>query len=533
VSEGAELVVTNGILFRPGPGVASGPANRPGAVAITGGRIAWVGDPGRAREHAGPRTRVLDAGGGLITPGLHDAHLHLSEGGLARLGVDARGCRSRGEVAERARLAAADAERGDWITGRGWDEREFEGGLLPSCDLMSRACPAHPVLIRRVCGHVGVANRAALEAAGLWDPVPDPKGGRIERTSDGTPTGLVFETALDRLREAVPPPSLARKRAGILHALSIARRVGLTSVEDEFGWPKVLAGIEADGQLTARVRQWNKLKRSIEELVEWRESFPTSDRLAPGLLKGYLDGSLGARTALFEHPYNDAPDTRGLSTFDQGELVRRVAAADAAGFQVGLHAIGDLAVSNALDAFAAAAAKNQTRDRRHRIEHAQHLRPADVARFGQLGVVPSMQPSHLSADLEMVTPRVGEQRLAGAYAWRSLEGAGATLAFGSDFPIEPMDPRTSLHAACTRKGYRGEGPLGPLTERISLASALTAFTQGSAFATHREHELGRLEPGYLGDLTVFAVDLFAIPAEDLLTAPLLATVVGGDVVFEV
>jgi len=520
----ATLLLHSGRIFD-GTGLPS----RPGVVAVCGPRILYAGPAAGWRGELAPGGRCVDVAGGLVTPGLIDAHTHVSEGGLAARGVDGCGVRSPEDLAQRARTRAAALPRGAFVTGRGWDERAFSGGGWPSGALLDAACPAHPVLLRRVCGHAAVANRLALRRAGIGPDTPDPPGGRIGRGPDGAPDGRLFEAALDLVRRVIPEASFEERCAGLRAALDQALRAGLTAVEDERGWPEVYAALGTRAELPCRVRVWNQLTRPLDELRAWRRDFRPRGRVESGLLKGYLDGSLGARTALFLEPYTDRPETAGVATFEPGPLAEAVCAADAAGFQVGLHAIGDRAVSRALDAFEQAARTNGPRDRRHRIEHAQHVARRDLERFARLGVTASMQPSHLSSDLQMVEPRLGAGRVAEAYPWRSLQAAGARVAFGSDYPIEPIDPRTSLFAAVTRASREGAARLGPAQEAIPLAEALRHFTHDAAYAQFAEHERGRLAPGYLADLTVWGVDLFRLPAPDLLSAPVRMTIVGGRV----
>ncbi|GIW73060.1 MAG: amidohydrolase [Planctomycetota bacterium] len=529
----AELLLLEATLFCP---LGGGP--RPGAVAVRQGRIAAVGPSAAlARELRGPGTRVVDCRGRLLTPGLYDAHLHLTEGGLSLLGVD---CRVGGEqqLLERVRARAAALPPGSWITGRGWDERRLAEGRWPCTAALDAAAPGHPVVLRRVCGHVAVANRAALAAAGLLGPgAPDPPGGRLGRGPDGLPDGRLYETAIERVLAAAPPPSDAERLAGLRLCLEQARRLGLTSVEDERGEPELYLRLAAEGTLSCRVRIWNRLATPLEQLLEWRERFPREPRLRAGLLKGYLDGSLGARTAWFFEPYADAPASTGMPVLPREQLLPLAVAADRAGFQIGLHAIGDRAVATALDAYEAVQRASGRRGARHRVEHAQHVRPEDLPRFAALGVVASMQPSHLAGDYGMVRARLGERRLAGAYAWRSLVQSGAIVAFGSDFPIEPMDPRTSLHAALTRRPRPGAGgeidpaaPLPPAAEAVDLATALRCFTLEAARAAFLEREQGALLPGQHADLVLWGEDLFRLPADALLEVPVDMTILGGRIV---
>jgi predicted amidohydrolase YtcJ len=521
-----DLVIMNANLFQPGLGLQRGVA-----VLVRGGRVVAVCAEAPSGGSHGPATRVVNARGRLVTPGLHDAHLHFTDGGISLLRVDCRAS-SVAELLGRVRARAGTLGPDAWVVGRGWDERSLAEGRPPRMDELDDAAGGRPVLLRRVCGHAAVANGRALALAGLAPPAVDPPGGRVGRTSDGTPDGALFETAVDRAMAAVPAPTDAERLEGLRLCLAQARRLGLTSVEDERGDPALYLQLAREGALTCRVRIWHRITTPLEELVAWREAFPADDRLRPGLLKGYLDGSLGARTAWFHEPYADDPSTCGMPVLTAEELAALAPERDRAGFQIGLHAIGDRAVRVALEQFAALRTAGGNPDARHRIEHAQHVRPEDMPRFAQAGAVASMQPSHLSSDAGMVTPRLGSERLAGAYAWRSLLASGAIVAFGSDFPIEPMDPRTSLHAAVTRRPRTGGAALPPAGEAVDMATALTAFTLGSARAAHREHELGTCEPGRLADLVVWGEDLFAMEPDRILQAPVDLTILGGEVVYD-
>jgi predicted amidohydrolase YtcJ len=525
----ADILLVNGKYFSPENG-----SPRRGGLAVAGERIVARGPDRALAELRGPATQVIDLGGRLVTPGFNDAHIHFSEGGLSLLEVDCRGARSAEELAERAAARAAERGPGAWVTGRGWDHHLFPGGRLPDRRALDRACPQNPALLRRVCGHAALANAAALAAAGIGRETRDPPGGRIGRDAHGEPDGLLFETAIELVRAKQPPPGPGEREEGLRRVLARAREVGLTSIQDEKGWLETYRALEARGELTVRASVWNRLTAPLDELRAWRDGFdPFSASVRPGLLKGYLDGSLGARTALFFEPYADDPTTCGMAVMDAETARSLVVAADAEGFQVGLHAIGDRAVALALDCFEAAREKNGARDARHRVEHAQNVRPADVERFARLEAVASMQPSHCAADSGFAAARLGGGRLAEAYPWRALLAAGARVAFGSDFPIESLDPRKGLYAALTRLGWEGAGePLGGAAARLGMAEAIDLFTRGAAHAEFREEEKGTLEPGMLADLVVFGADLFAIAPREVLEAPIDLTMVGGRVVYE-
>jgi len=470
------------------------------------------------RARTGPATRVVALEGRTVTPGLHDAHIHVSEGGISLLRVDCRDARSEEEVAARAAGRARLLGPGKLVTGRGWDHHLFPGERWPRRATLDRACPENPVMLRRIDGHAAWANASALALVGFTRDTADPPGGKLGRDPEtGDLDGLLFENAIDVFMDRTPPPDEAEREAGLLEAVRRLRKVGVTRVDDERGWPEVYARLHERGELSVRARIWHRLKTPIEEL---RAAFLAFARLGeiherglvrPGLLKGYLDGSLGSRTAWFWEPYADDASTCGISTFDPEELHRRVVAADAAGFQVGLHAIGDRAVTLALDAYEAARRANGPRGARHRVEHAQNVRDRDVPRFAAQGTVASMQPSHKPGDAAFFRQRLGPAREAGAYAWRRLLDAGAPVALGSDFPVESMDPRTSLAPA--------------VAGCLSVHEALQGFTTGAAWAGFLEHEPWR-------DFAVWGGDLLSMDAEALARVPCDMTIFDGRVVHE-
>ncbi|TMA21154.1 MAG: amidohydrolase [Deltaproteobacteria bacterium] len=534
----ADLLLRGGPIF-----LADSAGTTHRALAVRLARV--VALDADAEALVGPRTRVVDLRGRLATPGMNDAHCHLGAGGLGLLEVDLRGSTSLAEIERRVAEGAKSAAPGEWITGRGWDQtrlpsRELGPGGWPTKETLDRAGGDHPVYLRRVDGHTGWASSRALQIAGVDARTQDPSGGRIVRDARGEPTGILEERATELVAAKVPPPSPDKRRRGILAALRLAARTGVTSVQtdapaEDFA---VYTDLRREERLTLRVYGWVELTE--EEIGRFKglgEEAPFGDYwLRRGLLKAYADGTLGSRTAWMLEPYADDSRTRGIRRIPVPELEALVLAADRAGLQVAVHAIGDAANREVLDAFEKAARATDRRGARHRIEHAQVLAPSDIARFAELGVVASMQPTHATSDLRWAEDRIGPKRAAaGAYAWRKLLEAGARIAFGTDFAVEPLAPIEGLYSAVTRQSR--EAPFGPAggwipSEKLTLADAIRLYTTGSAYAEFQENDKGTLEVGKLADLVVWDRDLFKTPEAKLLDAKPVLTVVGGRVVFE-
>jgi len=508
---------------------------RAGALLVRDDRIACVGDPSACRAAARGPVERLDLGAGCAIPGLADAHGHVlwyarARGEVACGGLpDAAACAAR--VAERARTLPPGA----WIRGRGWAESGWPGARLPDAAMLDGVAPRHPVMLIRLDGHAAWVNGVALAAAGIGPGTPDPAGGRIVRDAQGRPTGVLVDTAMEPVAQLLPRPGPAELEALLLEGLAALAALGLTTVHDAGVEPDALLAyrrLAEAGRLPLRVHAMldgqAPLQALREELERWR-GFRTRGALTVGTVKVFADGALGSRGAAMLDDYADEPGNRGLMLLDPGALRERIAAAAAAGLQPAVHAIGDRACREVLDAFAEAGP--ELRALRPRLEHAQTLQPEDLARLGTLGVVASMQPTHATADGPWARQRLGEgaARLAGSYAWRSLARAGAVLAFGSDFPIEGPDPRRGLHAAevrrCADGTSFGEG------ERLGRAEALRAFTWGVAYAERAEGRRGALTEGADADLTLLAEDVLAVPSEALLALTVTHTIVAGQVVF--
>ncbi|MGE0713553.1 MAG: amidohydrolase [Planctomycetota bacterium] len=538
MSAAADLLLVDGPVFD-GAGWVEGP------LALAGERVLALGPAAAAAR--GPATRVVSLRGRCALPGLHDAHTHLIGGALAEEAPDLSRVASSEDLAAavRAWIAERALSPGEWVHGRGWEADRFPGGAWPRRADLDAVAPAHPVLLRRRDGHAAIANGAALARTGISRDTPDPPGGRILRGPDGEPTGVLLEDpAIELVTTKIPAPDAETRRRAVARVLRRAVALGITSIQDDPSYDERLepatlyATLHAAGELPARISYWRKLGREHEGLrAEARDlaAKVPARHVECGMLKGYLDGSLGSRTALLHEDYADAPGARGVDLDEAGLLAEQVRAAHAGGFQVGLHAIGDLALTRALELFAAAGPPDEVRARRHRVEHAQLFRPEDVARLAAVGAVASVQPIHLASDLLIAPARVGPQRCECAYPWAALRDAGALLAFGTDYPIEPLAPLDGVYTALTRRAppARGvsAGAFHP-EQALSLEDCLRAYTLGAAEAAHQEGERGRLAPGYLADVAVFSRDLRGLPPAELVEVRCELTVRGGEVVFE-
>jgi predicted amidohydrolase YtcJ len=514
------------------------------AVAVRGDRIQAVGENAEILRLKGPQTQVIDVGGKFLMPGFNDAHVHLSEGGSQALNVDLVGVKSLDEFRARIRANAEKAAPGDWILGGGWDENLWPVKTVPTRWDVDEVSGDHPVFLGRVDGHIAVANTRALKLASITIASRDPKGGKIDRDANSQPTGILRETARQAVFDAIPAPTHDKRRQAMERALAQAAQWGVTSVQDNSAtWEdfQVLEEIEKDGKLTARVSEWLPFNDSLDKLESKRKQHPASDlMLHTGMLKGFMDGSLGSHTAALLEPYSDDPTNSGLPRYDAPKLNDMTKERVLAGFQVGLHAIGDKGVQMALDAFAEAqkAAKekkvkaaNGGDDYRMRVEHAQVVTPQQVVRFRDLKVIASMQPCQLLSDMKWAESRLGAKRAEYSYAWAEFLKLGVPLAFGTDYPVEPITPFRGLYAAITRKSEDGKAEYFP-DQKISMDQAIAGYTTGSAFAEFAEKQKGLIVPGMLADLVVLDRDITAVSPQMLLGTKVLRTVVGGATVYE-
>jgi predicted amidohydrolase YtcJ len=510
------------------------------AVAIRGERIARVGTDREILGLRGASTRVIDVGGGTIVPGLHDSHGHFVALGANLQNLDLRGTHSYEEVVGVVRRRAADARPGEWILGRNWDQNDWPDTDWPTHDILSAASPNNPVYLTRVDGHAGLANRTAMERARLDRRVPDPEGGRIIRTADGQPTGVLIDTAQELVTSTIPRIGGTQLEDQILLADREARRLGITTVHD--------AGTDGDTveayerlieQGKLKTRLYVMLRGPLSALTPFFEKGPVTDyaghHLAVRAIKIIADGALGSRGAALLEPYADEPGTTGLLTTPPDEVYAQTLAASRAGFQVAIHAIGDRGNRLVMDVFERVQREVPgARSLRMRNEHAQILDAAEIPRFARLGVIASMQPTHATSDMPWAAARIGAARVEeGAYVWRKLLDSGAVIAGGSDFPVEEPNPMNGFYAAITRQDPSGNPPGGwSPGYRMTRDEALASFTRHAAYASHAEAITGSLEAGKLADLVVLSKDIMLVPARDILDTAVRMTVVGGEIVYQ-
>ena len=527
--EAADLVLRGGRVW-PGKGLPEGTA-----IAIKGERVVAVGSDAAVRDRVGAGTRVVELKGRLVLPGFNDSHVHFLEGGFGELSVDLRDARDEADLASRVGAYARTLPEGAWIQNGNWDHESWPSKALPTRQLVDPVTPRNPVLLSRLDGHMALANSRALQLAGITRATPDPDGGTIVRDASGEPTGILKDNAQDLVTKVIPPASREMNLRAARAALQDAARLGVTTIQDNSADDAqgTYEELRTRGELTARIYVWRYAAALPALRAAGRRTGQGDDWIRLGAIKILSDGSMGAGTAAFFEAYDDAPDTRGLLLHPVPELERLILEADAAGFQLAVHAIGDRANSLVLDAFEKAVRANGPRDRRLRIEHAQVVRAEDVPRFKALNVVASIQPSHCIDDMRWAEKRIGARRCRDAYRFRSLLAGGVRVAFGTDWSVEPLDPRVGLYAAVTRE-FREGGPPGGWRpeEKISLEDAVDLYTRGSAYAEFADERKGTLEVGKLADLVVFQRDIFAGAPRDILTTHVDMTVVGGRVVFD-
>lgn len=507
------------------------------AMAIADGRILAVGSREEISRHAAPKTHILDAGGRLVLPGFNDAHVHFVSGGKQLSNVDLRNAASLDEFRRRIGDFAVKQPLGEWITGGDWDHENWPGGPLPTRATIDEVTPRNPVFVRRLDGHMGLANSFALKISGINYDTPDPPGGLIVRDADGGPTGVLKDAAMNLVTDKIPALTgvqrLDAARAASQHAASL----GVTSVQDMSGSDDVAAYVELlnRGELKTRIYVAAPLPQWARSAAAGLKAATGSAWIRQGALKGFADGSLGSTTAWFFEPYLDAPQTNGLPSdemLDERSLLENVRKADGAGLQVMIHAIGDQANDKVLSIYEQVSRERADGDRRFRIEHAQHLRPVDIPRFASGHVIASMQPYHCADDGRWAEKRIGAERTKGTYAFRALLDQGAILAFGSDWNVAPLDPIQGIAAAVTRQTLDGKHPNGWVPEqKISVEQAVHAYTVGSAYAEFQEGEKGMLRPGMLADIVIWSQDFFTVAPDLIKNTTALLTLVDGKVVY--
>ncbi len=513
------------------------------ALAVRDGRIVAIGTNDEIRKLKGSHTQVIDLGGHFVMPGFNDAHCHLQAAGFEKMNVNLVGAKSLAEMQQRIAERAKAEQPGLWIVGDGWDHTLWPGQTLPTRQDLDRVTAGHPAIFVRVDGHIAVANSAALQVAGISGQTQPPAGGAIDHDAQGQPTGIIRETAQGLIFSKVPPPTPAQRRRAAELALADAARSGVTSAQDNSDWEQFLVyeEMERDSKLTLRISEWLRFDDPVDLLEKHRSHHPAGDpMLHTTMLKGFMDGSLGSRTAALLAPYSDDPGNSGLPRYKQPELNAMAVDRVAAGFQLGFHAIGDRAAQMALDAFAEAERNAREKDLpggkdpqllRLRIEHDQVIAPAQFAQFRKLGVIASVQPSHLLTDMNWAESRIGPERAKTSYPWKEFLDNGVRLAFGTDYPVEPMTPFRGVYAAITRKNEAGTKEYFP-EQKLTIEQALAAYTTGGAYAEFMEKEKGTLAPGMLADFVVLDRALANVAPPEILETKVLRTVVGGKTVYE-
>jgi predicted amidohydrolase YtcJ len=534
------LIFVNGKVWTENPAQPTAEA-----VAMSGEKILAVGSSEEIRMLAGAQTRIIDLDGRLLLPGFNDAHVHFLGGGGMLIGAHLHEANSVDDFRARIAAFAQKQPAGAWLRNGNWDHHRWTPAVTPTHATIDDVCGDHPALLWRSDGHMALANALALKLAGINQNTPDVAGGTIERDTQGNPTGILKDAATALVMRVMPPLSSAEKDQAMRAALHEAAAHGVTSVQN-------MADTSEDEGQPENFREFQKFERAGELTVRIYASMPVRDvqklvavgleapfgtpSLRLGNLKAFADGALGSATAWMDAPFSNAPGNTGLASpdlLDQEKFYAQMRSADRAGLQLSIHAIGDRANRTLLDLYARLEKEDGPADRRPRIEHVQHLHRADLARFAQLGVIASMQPYHAIDDGRWAEPYLGPDRVRTSFAWRSLLDAGATLAFGSDWPVAPLDPVAGIYAAVTRRTLDGQHPDGWVPEeRLTVAQAVHAYTLGSAYAEDQEKIKGSIQAGKLADLVVLSEDIFSIAPERIEETKVYLTVFDGKIIYE-
>lgn len=507
-------------------------------AVFQGGRIVYVGDSLGCRSYINRGGECIDLKGAVVLPGLIDAHAHMQSLGKLMEEINLRGVESTAEARRLVMEAADTIPPGQWISGRGWDQNLWQGKQFPTWrDLMGTE--SHPVYLRRVDGHAAWVNRTALDICAISRETPDPEGGLIIRGQSGEPTGVLLDEAIDLVSDSIPDPPPELRRQRFIRAMEECSRYGLTGIGDA-GLKRdnltVWRDLAAEGLLSVRIYAM-LLDDEPGLLEEYYRSGPQIG-LGGGMLtiravKLFADGALGSRGALMMKPYSDQPSSRGIAVTSPEKIRAKTAQALKNGFQVCTHAIGDGANRNVLNAYRLALKEVPSSEHRLRIEHAQILAKEDILKFAELGIIASMQPTHATSDMGWAEDRVGAERIKGAYAWRDLMNAGVKTAFGSDFPVEEVNPFLGIQAAVTRCDIRGQPEGGWYPEqRLTVYEAVRGFTAGAAYAQFQENLVGKIKPGMRADFTIIDRDIFEIPPAEIHQTQALMTIVNGKIVYQ-
>jgi predicted amidohydrolase YtcJ len=529
----ATLIVTNAAVY-----TVDKQHPKAEAVAVIGDRIVAIGSRADIDWWRGPQTKVIDAGGKLLLPGFNDAHVHFMQGGAQLAQVQLTDAADPTDFARRIAAQVKKTPKGEWILGGQWDETKWPKPQLPTKDLVDPVTDDIPLFVERYDGHEALANSAAMKLAGVAAKTPDVPGGVIVRDASGNPTGVFKDAAMALIYKAIPPRTHEQRLRAARGALKHAASLGVTSVQHmnpEFPDVAAYSELAEKGELTTRIY-------AVPMETDWRDQSKVglrhawgSSYLRLGAVKGYADGSLGSRTAYMFEPFTDDPGNRGLLSDEMhppSAMRDRLMEADAAGLQLRVHAIGDRAVSMTLDIFADIEKEHGYHDQRFAIEHAQHMAQKDFERFAKLHVIASMQPYHAIDDGRWAETRLGHERARYSYAWRSFLDHGVTLAFGTDWPVAPLDPMLGIYAAVTRATLDGKNPGGWIPEeKITLPEAIEAYTIGAAFAEFQENEKGSITPGKLADMVIVSDNIFDLKPEAIRNVKVKTTILGGKVVY--
>lgn len=526
----ADLVLFNGRVFTVEKSLPWAEA-----IAVRDGKFIAVGANAEVKKLIGKDTQTLDLQGKLVLPGFNDAHLHFASGGLYLLGIDLRPARDEKEFVSILKEYIKKLPKGEWVTGGNWDHENWPSKKHPGKELIDAITPDRPVLLQRLDGHMALANSLALKLAGINRGTPNPQGGEIVKDKKtGEPSGILRDNACDLVNAVIPPLTRARREQAIRTAIRHAQELGVTSIQDNSSREdlEIYQELLAKGELGVRVNAWRDSSCIADFSRIGIGAAFGGPFLRLGVIKIFVDGSMGAGTALFFEPYADDPQTCGLPIYKENELNALVLAVDKAGLQIAAHAIGDKANAWILNALAQARLENGVRDSRHRVEHAQVVRPEDIARFRELAVIASIQPSHCIDDMRWAEKRIGS-RVNNAYRFASFLKSGVHLAFGTDWDVEPLDPRLGIYAAVSRELPAG-GPAGGWhpDEKLSLAEAIEIYTLGSAYAEFQEKMKGSIVPGKWADLAVMEKNLFEIPKKDILKTAVAMTILAGKIIYK-
>lgn len=527
------LILYNGKIWTENPGQKEAEA-----VALSGGHIAAVGSTAAILKLEQPGTQSIDLEGRRVLPGFNDAHVHFYYGGANLAGPQLRYSKSQQEFRDTLAEFVRQQPTGRWIEGGNWDHENWTPAALPTRGLIDPVTKNNPVFVSRLDGHMSLANSVALKLAGIDRGTKDVPGGVIVRDASGDPTGILKDAAQELVEKVIPAPTPDQIRTAVRAAQTYANAQGVTSVQDMSAAPNIFRVYQAmyhQGELTVRIS-------GHQPLVSWENLAKVglvadfgNEHIHIGGLKGFADGSLGSTTALFFQPYLDAPGSSGIPSAELSnpkQMFSNIEHADTAHLQVAIHAIGDRANNTILNFYDRVEREHGQRDRRFRIEHAQHLLASDIPRFAKLHVIASMQPYHAIDDGRWAEKRIGAERAKTTYAFRSLLDSGATLAFGSDWDVAPMSGLMGIYAAATRRTLDGKHPDGWVPrQKISVAEAVHAYTIGSAYASFEENIKGSIEAGKLADLVVLSDDIFAVDPAKIADIKVYATIFNGRVVF--